>query len=135
MTLIDGDTVLYHMTAAMPGTGRKLRGDFMATVWVSAGQLQAEYRFRYHVTPDKMDMDGGADDDRKSFFTIGPVADGAEERALMIAAFKKMEAEFADVFVRVHSEEGSWTVEQFMLEVMQRSPMTTQMTRLLEKSK
>jgi hypothetical protein len=133
MELIDTDRVIFTMTASiLPGPGRR-RGDFMATIKVTAEKkIDVEYRFRWWNTVDKLDMDGGADDDEKSFFSIknrdGSLLDDTpENREKAIKGFTAMQA--TPGFARVHIEQGEWTPAEFILDVMQRGPMRTQLTR------
>lgn len=134
MTLIDTDRVIFLMTASIPPAPDRRRGDFMATIKVTAEKkIEAEYRFRWWNTVDKMDMDGGHDDDDKDFFTLGnpdgsPKDDTPEHRKQLIDAFTKM-AELHMGLLNVHIEQGNWTPAEFMLDVMQRGPMRTQLTR------
>lgn len=133
MHLIDTDRVIFSMIASILPSPVRRRGDFMATIKVTAeGKIDAEYRFRWWNTVDKLDMDGGADDDEKSFFSLGNPdgslkADTPEHRKQLIDTFTKMGEALG--FTRVHIEQGEWTPAEFMLEVMWRGPMRTQLTR------
>lgn len=129
MTLIEGeDIVLFTMAAIIDPNITRRPGDFMATVWLHDGHLQAEFRYRWYNTVHKLDMDGGADDDEKSFYTIGPVPDSAANREKMFRTFEEMPSRVPG-FVRPWSERGEWSVGQFTGEVLMRSPMNVQLTK------
>lgn len=128
MTLEDGDTVLFHLSAGIYEGPQNARGDFLATVWLHEGKLNAEYRFRWWATSHKLDMDGGLDDDKKSFYQIGPVDDSPEHREKLISGLRLVAAHTPG-FHDVHEEIGNWDVKQFIYEVMDRGPMRTQITK------
>lgn len=129
MTVVPGDLVIYSASASIPATPTRRHGDFMATVKVTADKkLEAQYRFRWHRTHDKLDMDGGADDDEKSFWEVQPPdpTDTPETRAKLIATLRKILQQPG--FANVEEFEGEWTAEQFVTEVLDKSRMRYQIT-------